>query len=91
MTKQTGWILTAVAGVIALCCLIFGCGFGITTLTGVFQNTVDIELQPWVGVVPICLSFIVILAPILLWYFLVRGKNGEESSEVPTATEPPAQ
>jgi len=92
MTKQTGTIITVVVGVLAfLCCTIPLCIFGIAIFTGqmpwsttVGQTTQTGTIQPAYGIAPCCLSILVLVVPVLLWFFLVRGK---ENGSVISSTE----
>ena len=75
MTKQTGTIITIVVAVLTLCCSTICCASGIFTLVDE-GRTLDIE--PYVGIVgipAICLGLLVWVLPLLLWLFLVRGKE----------------
>ncbi len=93
MTKQTGLIITIVAAVIFGCCAISSCIGGVITLAGGGTYALGTQMgqtPQWTGIFGICFSVIFIAIPVALWYFLVRGKNGEEGAEVPATTEPPA-
>jgi len=92
MTKQTGTIITIVAAIIFGCCALSSCIGGIATFVGGGTYTLGREvgsLPPWTGIFGICFGIFFVLIPIALWFFLVRGKNGEGAAEVPTTTEPP--
>lgn len=81
MTKQTGTILTIVVAVLTLCCSTTCCASGIYTLVD-NQRTLDID--PYAGIPVICLGVLVWVVPLLLWLFLVRGKEdtaGDYSTE----------
>ena len=83
MTKQTGTVVTAVVGVLVLlCCTIPLCIGGLMIFAG--QGTWNAELGPSVqggaipagyGLAPCCLSILVLVVPLLLWVFLVRGRE----------------
>lgn len=83
MTKQTGTIITAVVGVITLlCCTIPMCIGGAMIFAGLgdwnteFGQTAQSGAIPaGYGVAPCCLSILVLVVPLLLWVFLVRGKE----------------
>ncbi len=83
MNKQTGLTVTIVIAVLTfLCCTLPLCLSGILIFAD--QGTWNTELggatgsgtiQPVYGVAPCCLSILVLLVPLLLWFFLVRGKE----------------
>ncbi len=83
MTKQTGTIVTAVVGVLVLlCCTIPLCigGFmifaGLGTWNAEFGSNAQTGVIPSAyGIAPCCLSVLVLVVPLLLWVFLVRGKE----------------
>jgi hypothetical protein len=80
MTKQTGTIITIVVAVLTLCCSLSCCGGGIATLAGGGTMTFGGEttdLPPTAGIPGICLGLLVWVVPVLLWVFLVRGKEEE--------------
>lgn len=93
MTKQTGLIITIVAAVIFGCCGFFSCLGGGLTLAGFSTSTTDFsdlgipatsqQTPPAYGLFGICFGILFILIPIALWFFLVRGKNGEEVAPPP--------
>ena len=83
MTKQTGTIITIVVGILTLlCCTIPLCVGGAMIFAGLGEwNT---EFGPGAqtgtipsasGIAPCCLSILVLVVPLLLWLFLVRGKE----------------
>ena len=71
MDKKTGTIITIVGAVVAFC-LCLGCvGGGIGwSLSG------DGDFQP-LGLILLCPALLIWALPILLWVFLVRGKEDE--------------
>lgn len=83
MTKQTGTIVTVVVGVLVfLCCTIPLCIGGVMIFSG--QGTWNTDFGPSAqtgaiptayGFAPCCLSILVLVVPLLLWVFLVRGKE----------------
>lgn len=75
MTKQTGTIITIVVAVLALCCSVSCCVSGIIPAAGGGQWVGDFYVEPWVGLPLICLGILVWVVPLLLWIFLVRGKD----------------
>jgi len=94
MSKQTGTIITIVAAVLTLCCSSFCCLFGTITLVGGEEWSEDIgvpqsgQIEPALGIPVICLGILAWVVPLLLWLFLVRGKeNGGMGEGNPT--EPP--
>ena len=87
MSKQTGMIITIVVAVLTLCCSSSCCLFGTITLLG--EGTWSRELgvpetgqiEPLLGTPIICLGILVWIVPLLLWFFLVRGReNGMEEN-----------
>ena len=72
MSKQTGTIITIIVAVLTLCCSATCCASGIYTVVD-NQNTLDIE--PYAGIPVICLGVLVWVVPLLLWLFLIRGKE----------------
>jgi hypothetical protein len=83
MSKQRGMIITVVVGVLTfLCCTIPLCIGGIVILAGVGEwstewgpSTQTGNIPPAYGIAPCCLSILVLVVPLLLWLFLVRGKE----------------
>jgi hypothetical protein len=100
MTRQTGLIITIVAAVIFGCCAFFSCLSGVLTLAGLSTTTTDFsalgipptvqqQTPPAYGIAGICFSIFFVAIPVALWFFLVRGKNGEEVT--PPAAPPAAE
>jgi hypothetical protein len=83
MSKQTGTVITIVVGVLALlCCTIPLCIGGIAIFAGLGDWSTDFgpgpqtgNIPPTYGIAPCCLSILVLVVPLLLWLFLVRGKE----------------
>ncbi len=80
MTKQTGTIITIVVAVLTfLCCTIPLCIGGVVILTGLgdgFGPSAQTGTIPQAySIAPCCLSLLVLIVPLLLWLFLVRGKE----------------
>ena len=81
MTKQTGTIITIVVAVLTLCCSAFCCLSGGVTLLGGGEWSTDLgtpetgQIEPLYGIPIICLGVLVWIVPLLLWLFLVRGKD----------------
>lgn len=83
MTKQTGTIITAVVGILALlCCTIPMCIWGALIFSGTATWNAEFgssaqtgAIQPAYGIIPCCASILVLVVPLLLWLFLVRGKK----------------
>jgi hypothetical protein len=72
MDKRTGTVITIVGAVVAMC-LCLGCvGGGI----GWSFSTDDNTFQP-LGLILLCPALLIWALPILLWVFLVRGKEDE--------------
>jgi len=81
MNRQPGTIITIVVAVLTLCPSLFCCVFGVTTLAGGGSWSVMSEagqIPPLAGIPILCLSFLVWLLPVGLWFFLARGKNGAQ-------------
>jgi hypothetical protein len=86
MSKQTGIIITIVVGALTfLCCTIPLSIGGILIFVGqewsseVGPGPQAGEIPPAYGIAPCCLSILVLVVPLLLWLFLVRGKeNGAD-------------
>jgi hypothetical protein len=78
MTKQTGMIITIVVAVLALCCSVTCCPLGIYTLVeGEYVFDLDAPINSIAGFSSICLGVLVWAVPLLLWIFLVRGKDDD--------------
>ena len=74
--KNTGIIATIAAVVLCGCPGLFLCLFGALTAAG--QGTFnDANLSPTVGFVLLCLSFIMILIPVGVGFFMFRKKDGQ--------------
>lgn len=92
MSKETGTIITIVVGVLTfLCCTIPLCIGGLMIFAGVgewsseFGPSTQTGTIPTVyGIGPCCLSILVLVVPVLLWVFLVRGKENA-GGEYPVA------
>jgi len=92
MTKQTGTIITIVVGVLAfLCCTVPLCIGGIMIFAGLGTWNTELGTGTQTGTIPTaygfapcCLSILVLVVPLLLWFFLVRGK---ENGSVISSTE----
>ena len=88
MTKKTGTTITIVVGAITLlCCTAPLCLAGIlifanlgtwnTRLGEVAQSG---TIPQYYGAAPCCLSILALAVPLLLWVFLVRGKQDAQIS-----------
>lgn len=83
MTKKTGTTITIIVGVITvLCCTAPLCivGAGILANLGTWNTQIGEVMQTgtipqYYGAVPCCLSILTLAVPLLLWIFLVRGKQ----------------
>jgi hypothetical protein len=89
MSKQTGMIITIVVAAVTLCCSSFCCLFGGITLLGGGEWSTDLgipesgQIEPTLGLPIMCLGILAWVVPLLLWLFLVRGKeNGMEESNL---------
>lgn len=89
MTKQNGTIITIVVAIITfLCCTGPLCSAGamifadLGTWNSEFGSYSDTGTIPQsYGVAPCCLSILVLVAPLLCWLFLVRGKENAVTEE----------
>lgn len=72
MTKQTATIITLVGVALALCCSVACCASGVFLVAGEDYTS---GIEPAWGVLPICLGLLVWVVPLLLWIFLLRGKE----------------
>jgi hypothetical protein len=77
MTKQTGTIITVVVAIVVLvCCTAPLCSAGVALFAGAGSELdPDLMVPPASGLVPCCFSILVLVAPLLCWLFLVRGKE----------------
>jgi len=88
MSKQTGMIITIVVAVLTLCCSSFCCLFGGITALGGGEWSEEIgipesgQIEPILGVSTICLGILAWVVPLLLWLFLVRGKENAAEENV---------
>ena len=88
MNKKTGTIITIVVAVLTLCVSGCCCLFGILTLAGEGEWSSEIgvpqagEINTAYGIPIVCLGILVWLAPLLLWFFLVRGKEDDAEADV---------
>ncbi len=81
MDRQTGMIITVIVAVLTLCCSVLCCTTGLLIALNE-QLELYWDIEPGVGVAPCCLSILVWVIPVLLWFFLVRGKNGAVESDL---------
>ncbi|MEE8306369.1 MAG: hypothetical protein V3R81_03830 [Gammaproteobacteria bacterium] len=85
MTKQTGTIITAVVAVIILlCCAAPLCSWGISFFTELVDwgDIIGTRVPPALGIIPCCLSILVLLIPAACWFFLARNKGDATGVEV---------
>jgi len=91
MTKQTGTIITIVVAILTLlCCTIPLCLASIGIFARLGERSTEFgpatrtgTIPPAYGIATLCLSILVWVVPLLLWLFLVRGKeNAAESAAV---------
>ncbi|MCS7009971.1 MAG: hypothetical protein NZL98_01200 [Anaerolineales bacterium] len=83
--KKTGAILASVAA-IALCgvpglCLL--CPFGVAILAGVFNGWQLPYIDPWVGVLPLCLAVIFVIIAIVVPLIALRKKKPSITESLP--------
>ncbi len=85
MTKQNGTIITiVVAAITLLCCTAPLCSWGISFFTELVDWTdiIGSNVPTAIGIVPCCLSILVLVVPLLCWLFLVRGKGETTGMEI---------
>ena len=90
MTKQTGTIITIVVGILTLlCCTIPLCFGGVMIFAGLGEWNTEFgpttqtgTMPPTYGIAPCCLSILVLIVPLLLWLFLVRGKGNAVEEDI---------
>ena len=75
MTRKTGAIITVVVAVLTLCCSTACCATGIWAVVTGGQELGDIPGGPYAGIPVICLGVLAWVVPLLLWLFLVRGRE----------------
>lgn len=91
--KNTGMIATIASALICGCCALFTCIMGFGTVTGNGTYTLGSgteQMPPAVGVVFLCLSFIMILVPVAVWFFMMRKKPEDTGMMPPSDNEPEA-
>lgn len=90
--RTTGIIITLVSALVCVCAALFACGFGFPIATGqpldvtVNGQTTQQTLPATIGYVLLCLSFLLILVPVVVGFFTLRRKPAADS--VPTFNEP---
>ena len=80
MDKQRDTTITIVAAVLALCCSLLCCTSGGGMFAGgeeLGRELVGAPIAPVCGTLPCCLGILVLIIPLLLWIFLVRGAEEE--------------
>jgi uncharacterized membrane protein len=75
MDKKTGTIITIVGAVVALCLCLSCAGGGAYWAFGSGGD------PNWVGLSLLCPALLIWALPILLWVFLVRGKEDEAGAQ----------
>ena len=81
MSKQTGMIITIIVAVLTLCCSMTCCAWGAIMAASGGQWLDDFYMEWYYGIPVICLGILVWVVPLLLWLFLVRGKeNGVDEN-----------
>lgn len=91
MNRNTSIIITVVLALLCSCCSIFMCIMGFGGITG--NGTYDLggaqqPMPPAAGYAFLCLSFILIIIPIVVGFFLLRKKP--EAAPVSDEPLPPA-
>ncbi len=87
MSKQTSIIITIVVAVLTLCCSSCCCLFGGITLFGGGEWSTALgvpetgQIEPLYGIPIICMGILLWVVPLLLWLFLVRGKENAVAVE----------
>jgi TRAP-type C4-dicarboxylate transport system permease small subunit len=74
MDKKTGLIISIVVTVLALCCSLACCGFGIAQLA---TDGDMVDMPPAWGIPLICLGILVWVLPLVLWIVTSRAKESE--------------
>ncbi len=74
MDRQTGITITIVLAVLTLCCSTTCC------ISGAFMTidqgaALDTYIEPIWGMIPLCLSVLIWIVPLLVWILLVRKKE----------------
>ena len=75
MSKQTGMIITIIVAVLTLCCSMTCCASGVYHAATGGQPFDDTYIEWYAGIPIICLGILIWVVPLLLWLFLVRGKE----------------
>ena len=77
MTRQTGTIITIVVAVLTLCCSMTCCASGIITVasSGQWSDIFGTYIEWYHSLPVLCLGLMIWVIPLLLWLFLVRGKE----------------
>ncbi|MBE7534358.1 MAG: hypothetical protein HS124_01315 [Anaerolineales bacterium] len=86
--KNTGMIATIVTAILCGCCALFACIFGFGTITGNGTFTLGDTAQPMpptYGYVFLCLSFLMILVPVIVGFVTLKKKPADAAAEVPPA------
>ena len=92
MTKQTGMTVTIVVAVLTfLCCTLPMCLSGVMIFAGLGEWSTEFgatsqggAIPSAYGIAPCCLSILVLVVPLLLWFFLVRGKENNADDKHPS-------
>lgn len=86
--KNTGMIATVATAILCGCCALFACVMGFGTITGNGTFTVGGATQPMpptYGYVFLCLSFLMILVPVVVGFVTLRKKPADGEVEIPPA------
>ena len=85
--KNTGMIATIVTALLCGCCALFSCIMGVGTISGNGTFTLGTATQPMpatYGYVFLCLSFLMILVPVVVGFVTLRKKpEAVVAEEVP--------
>ncbi len=85
--RNTGMIATVATAVLCGCCALFACIMGVGTITGdgsFTLNGMSQPMPPTYGYVFLCLSFLMILVPVIVGFVTLRKKPAEDgASELP--------
>jgi hypothetical protein len=90
--RTTAIIITVVTALACICASIFACSTGLPIATGtpidvtLNGETTQQTVSPTIGYVLLCLSVLLLLVPVAVGFFTLRGKP--KASQVPHINEP---
>ena len=87
--KNTGIIATVATALLCGCCALFSCIMGFGAITGNGSLTLGNNTQPMptaYGYVFLCLSFLMVLVPVVVGFVTLRKKPAAVAVEVPPAS-----